>query len=195
MARFPLYIDMKGRKVIVCGGGRVALRKVRTLTEFEADIFVVSPKLHEGLGALADAGQIHYECGDISVKQPQILDSAFLVICATEDSVLNGQIADYCRDKGIWVDCADSAERSSCIFPSVVRRNEIVIGISTSGGVPALTKHLRSRIEKAVPDWYGKLEQSMRIKREQLKHMALTPQEKRERLRAMIEEAERGKRE
>lgn len=193
MARFPLYIEMKGRKVIVCGGGPVALRKVRILKEFGADILVISPKVQKELAEMADRGEIVCEYRHFSMEQMDILDTAFLVICATENGELNSRVAKYCRERQIWVDCADSAEGSSCVFPSVVRRGEIVIGISTSGGVPALTRHLRSKIEKIVPTWYGELEQAMRAKREQLKQMSLTPQEKRNRLRAMIEEAERGK--
>lgn len=192
MARLPLYIEMKGRPVIVCGGGAVALRKVRILAEFGADILVISPKLRKELADMAAKGEIACEYRCFSTEQLHVLDSAFLVICATEDRELNRSIAGYCRERGLWVDCADSAGDSSCIFPSVVRRGEIVIGISTSGGVPALTRHLRSRIEKIVPAWYGELEQKLHTERERLKKTDLTPQEKRNRLRAMIEEARRG---
>lgn len=196
MARFPFYIEMKGRPVIVCGGGAVALRKVRILAEFGADILVISPKIHQELAEMAAQGAITWDCRCILADQAEqfhVLDSAFLVICATEDRELNRSLAGYCRKKGLWVDCADSARDSSCLFPSIVRRGEIVIGISTSGGVPALTRHLRSRIEAIVPAWYGELEQKLRAAREQLKQTDWTPQEKRNCLRAMIEESERRK--
>jgi precorrin-2 dehydrogenase/sirohydrochlorin ferrochelatase len=183
---------MKGRKVIVIGGGSVALRKVRSLLEFGADMTIISAQPDAALLEMAAEGLVQCECRTLTCPEDEMLLSAFLVICATDDKKLNREIADYCEAHQIWVDCADSAEKSSVVFPSVVKRDEIVIGISTSGGVPALTRHLRERIEETVPEWYGTLEHQMRNQREVLKQTDCSMAEKRKYLEMMISEAERG---
>lgn len=191
MVRFPLYIDMKGRKVIIAGGGAVALRKAGVLADFGADIIVISPECHEGLIDMEKQRILSCEKRYLTAEKLECLDEAFMVICATGDRKLNAAIAAYCRMQGIWTDCADSEKNSSCIFPSVVRRKEIVIGISTSGGVPALTRHLKQKIERLVPEWYGELEKVLRVTRDKLKQSDASQDEKRKTLNDMIEEAER----
>ncbi len=191
MARFPLYIDIENKKTLIVGGGRVALRKAEILAGFGADICVISPKICDGLRLLEKKGRLCCEQKPLNSGEFDRLNSAFMVICATDDRQLNHEIACYCCKRHIWVNCADSETDSSFLFPSVVRRNEIVIGISSSGGVPALTRHLRQMIERAVPEWYGDLEQSIRDRRDALKQSGLNREEKREKLRQMIEDEER----
>ena len=99
--------------------------------------------------------------------------------------------ADYCQMRHILVDCANPGEVSDCVFPSVVRRGNVVIGISTSGGVPALTKHLREKIEAVIPEWYGDFEGTLRDKRRQLKQSDLSQAERRQSLRQWIAEEEK----
>lgn len=191
MARFPLYIDMQHRKIVIVGGGAVALRKARILTEYGAITKVLSQEFCEGL-RMMEARQL-LVCEEIRMVPEEFgrVDAAFMVVCATGDRRLNRELAVYCRERGIWVDCADSESDSSCLFPSVVRRQNIVIGISSSGGVPALTRHLRQKIEEIVPEWYGELEESLRIYREKIKREKISQEEKRQQLRQMIAEAER----
>lgn len=191
-AGFPLYIDMTGRKIVVIGGGAVARRKVRTLMQFDAQICVISSELDDELVNLEEEGRIICQRRQFLPESMAELNHAFMVICATSDRQLNEAVAVYCREQQIWVDCADSAELSSCLFPSVVKRDDIVIGISTSGGVPALAKHLRQRIEQTVPEWYGILARQMRAARDRLKQSDMPMQAKRDYLRHMIEEAERS---
>lgn len=191
MTRFPLYIDIKDKKAVIVGGGRVALRKGDMLAGFGADICVISPKICEGLKLMERQGRLCCERKTLNSGEFDRLNSAFMVICATDDRRLNHEIACYCHKWHIWVNCADSEVDSSFLFPSIVRRNEIVIGISSSGGVPALTRHLRQIIERVVPEWYGELEQSLRDRRDALKQSGLNREQKREKLRQMIEDEER----
>lgn len=195
MARFPLYIEMEGRKVIIIGGGGVALRKAGILAEFGAHILVVSPLLCDGWQNLHGT-EICFCKKRLEKQDFPLLDSAFMVILASDDRELNQSAATYCRRRGIWVDCAasmgdaGSEADSSCIFPSIIKRQNIVIGISSSGGVPALTRHLREKISALVPEWYGDLEKKLRQEREKLKGSSISPAEKREKLREMISQAE-----
>ncbi|MGN0203390.1 MAG: bifunctional precorrin-2 dehydrogenase/sirohydrochlorin ferrochelatase [Coprococcus sp.] len=191
MARFPLYIDIEDKKTLIIGGGRVALRKAEILADFGADICVISPKICDGLKLMDNRGRLCCEQKTLNFGEFDRLNSAFMVVCATDDRQLNHEIACYCRKQHIWVNCSDSEADSSFLFPSVVRRNQIIIGISSSGGVPALTRHLRQIIERAVPEWYGDLEQSLRARRDVLKRSNLNHEQKREKLQQMIEDEER----
>ena len=191
MADFPLFIKMDGRKVMVIGGGSVALRKIRILTDYGADIRIISGEVRDELEMLAEAGRLEWQKENLTENHLSDLDEAFLVICASNDETVNAMAADYCQKRHILVDCAKPGENSDCVFPSVVRRGNVVIGISTSGGVPALTRHLREKIEVAIPEWYGDFERVLRDKRRQLKQSGLSQGERRQSLRQWIAEEEK----
>lgn len=191
MADFPLFIKMDGRKVMVIGGGSVALRKIRILIEYGADIWMISSKITDELKLLADKKYIVWTNENLTEHNLDYLAEAFLVICASDDKALNKMAADYCQMRHILVDCANPGEVSDCVFPSVVRRGNVVIGISTSGGVPALTRYLREKIEAVIPEWYGDFEGTLRDKRRQLKQSDLSQAERRQSLRQWIAEEEK----
>ena len=191
MADFPLFIKMDGRNVMVIGGGSVALRKIRILTDYGADIRIISREVRDELKMLAEAGRLEWQKENLTKKHLSELDEAFLVICASNDETVNAMAADYCQKRHILVDCAKPGENSDCVFPSVVRRGNVVIGISTSGGVPALTRHLREKIEAVMPEWYGDFERALRDKRRQLKQSDLSQAERRQSLRQWIAEEEK----
>lgn len=139
----------------------MALRKIRILTDYGADIRIISREVRDELKMLAEAGRLEWQKENLTKKHLSELDEAFLVICASNDETVNAMAADYCQKRHILVDCAKPGENSDCVFPSVVRRGNVVIGISTSGGVPALTRHLREKIEAVMPEWYGDFERAL----------------------------------
>lgn len=191
MADFPLFIKMDGRKVMVIGGGSVGLRKIRILMDYGADIRIISGEVRDELRMLAEAGRLEWQEENLTENHLSELDEAFLVICASNDETVNAMAADYCQGRHILVDCAKPGENSDCVFPSVVRRGNVVVGISTSGGVPALTRHLREKIEAVIPEWYDDFERALRDKRRQLKRSDLSQAEKRQSLRQWIAEEEK----
>ena len=191
MADFPLFIKMDGRKVMVIGGGSVALRKIRILTDYGADIRIISGEVRNELKMMAEAGRLEWQKENLTEKHLSELDEAFLVICASNDETVNAMAANYCQRRHILVDCAKPGENSDCVFPSVVRRGNVVVGISTSGGVPALTRHLREKIEAVMPEWYGDFERALRDKRRQLIQSDLSQGERRQSLRQWIAEEEK----
>ena len=191
MADFPLFIKMDGRKVMVIGGGSVALRKIRILTDYGADIRIISGEVRDELKMLAEAGRLEWQKENLTENHLPELDEAFLVICASNDETVNVMAADYCQKRHILVDCAKPGENSDCVVPSVVRRGNGVVGISTSGGVPALTKHLREKIEAVIPEWYSDFEGTLRDKRRQLKQSDLSQAERRQSLRQWIAKEEK----
>ena len=95
MADFPLFINMDGRKVMVIGGGSIALRKIRILIEYGADIRMISSKITDELKLLADKKYIVWTNENLTEHNLDYLAEAFLVICASDDKALNKMAADY----------------------------------------------------------------------------------------------------
>lgn len=154
MALFPLFINLKGKKCIVIGGGNVAERKIKVLSGFEPDIFVISPTVTENIKQLQSQGVITHINDTYNIKY---LDKAFLVIAATSDNQLNETIYREATNRRLMVNVVDDPEKCTFIFPSIVQREELVIGISTSGIYPALSRKIREKIEKVIPAIFGNL--------------------------------------
>ena len=106
MADFPLFIKMDGRKVMVIGGGSVARRKIRILTDYGADIRIISGEVRDELKMLAEAGRLEWQKENLTENHLPELDEAFPVICASNDETVNALAADYFHRRHILVDCA-----------------------------------------------------------------------------------------
>ena len=148
MPVFPLFIDLSKKKCVIIGGGEVAARKVKVLLQFGGSIIVVSPKLTIELEEFKQKGVIQHI--DRVYKETDI-EGAFLVIAATSDNEVNKRIYNSAVKKEILVNFADDPERCTFIFPSVVKRDDLVIGISTSGKFPMMSKYMRKKIEEILP--------------------------------------------
>lgn len=152
MPVFPIFVDLKNRKCIIVGGGDVASRKAETLLEFGASVTVISKDLNDGIAGLRS----RYEF-ELKIKEYEEKDivGAFLVIAATSDKEINEKVSNDALKNKLLVNIVDCPEKCSFIFPSVIKRNDLVVGISTSGTYPAMSKALRKRIGEMLPEVYG----------------------------------------
>ena len=144
---YPLFLDVEGRSCVVIGGGQVAERKVRTLLAFGARVRVVSPKLTKGLERLKGNGAIehvarHYREGDG--------EGALIVIAATSTRTVNQQVRQDTVRAGVLVNVVDDPDLCDFLAPSIVRKDPLVIAISTSGVSPGAAKRLRKELETAT---------------------------------------------
>ena len=151
---YPAFLDISGRRCIVFGGGHVALRKVRMLLEFRARVEVVAPELCVEMEALQADGLIEVRTGRF---EPGDLDGAFVAIAATDDQDTNERIASEARERRVLINVVDVPKLCDFIVPSYLRRGDLTIAVSTSGGSPALAKKLRARLEKEFGDEYSAL--------------------------------------
>ncbi|MGD9290739.1 MAG: bifunctional precorrin-2 dehydrogenase/sirohydrochlorin ferrochelatase [Desulfobacterales bacterium] len=154
MKYYPVHLDINNRSCLVVGGGGVGTRKVKTLLECGARVTVVSLNVSPQLQNLAASGDIRlvrraYQSGD--------LEDMFLVIGATNDEQLNKQISSDANGLNMLCNIADRPEVCNFILPSIVRRDDLVITISTSGKSPALAKKLRKALQNQFGKEYGKL--------------------------------------
>lgn len=143
---FPMFIDLTGKKILVAGGGAVALRRVRTLLRFGADVCVTAPVFCEGMEQLEKERKIAARHRDYRRED---IDGMYLVLAATDDRAVNRKIWADCRSAGILVNTADDRNLCDFYFPSVVMTDGTVIGISGCGSDHGKVKEMRMRIEKA----------------------------------------------
>jgi len=148
---YPVFLDIAGKRCVVVGGGQVALRKVQTLFEYKAKVEVISPELCPELAAIPEISisRRHYQPGD--------LKGAFLAIVATDNHEINHQVAREARSQAVLVNVVDDAEYCDFILPSLVRRGDMTIAVSTAGRSPALARKLRTRLEQDFGEEYAAL--------------------------------------
>ena len=150
----PLFHNLKGRPVLVVGGGEIALRKARLLSEAGAVLRVVAPEVEAQLSELVAQGGGQtilrgYLAGDLS--------GCVLAIAATDDEPLNEQVSKDAQALGMPVNVVDSPQLCTVIFPAIVDRSPLMIAVSSGGDAPVLARLMRARIETWVPAVYGEL--------------------------------------
>ena len=159
---FPIFLRLAGERVLVVGGGEIALRKIRLLLRAQARVEIVARELHPellGLGLLALASEF----------QPGQLDGCRLAIAATDDAALNARVAAEARARGIPVNVVDDEARSTYITPAIVDRAPVLVAISSGGAAPILARRLREKIEGLVPAAFGRIAEFLAAKRTRLK--------------------------
>ena len=137
---YPIFLQLKNKRCIIVGGGEVAERKAMSLLEHEADVEIVSEALCPALAQLAAEGKVQhrrrpYSYGDLA--------EAVLAIAATDDPAINSGVADEARERRIPVNIVDNPGMSDFIVPSLLRRGDLSVAVSTAGKAPALSRKLR----------------------------------------------------
>jgi precorrin-2 dehydrogenase / sirohydrochlorin ferrochelatase len=148
---YPVYIQLREQPCVVIGGGRIAEGKVNGLLDAQAQVTVISPDLTSGLHDLANKKQVTYLA---RAYQPGDLTGAFLVICATDQPEINHQVWQEATANGQLVNVVDDTPRCNFIAPSILRKGDLTIAISTSGKAPALAVRLKERLQRELGPEY-----------------------------------------
>ncbi|MGQ7958141.1 siroheme synthase CysG [Pseudomonas sp. SP16.1] len=174
MQFLPLFHKLQGRVVLVVGGGEVALRKARLLSDAGGQLRVVAPEVRGELCELAGEGGVHlrgYETVD--------LQGVALVIAATDDEPLNARISAEAQALGIPVNVVDAPTLCSVIFPAIVDRSPLIVAVSSGGDAPVLARLIRAKIETWIPATYGQLANLGKRFRERVKQLFPDVQQRR----------------
>ncbi len=166
MDLLPIFVNIRGRRALVVGGGEVAVRKAGLLHEAGAEVLVVSPQLVPALQSLMDDAVYQYRCGTFV---PQDLEGVALVIAATDDGAVNREVSELAQARNIPVNVVDNPELCSFVMPSIIDRSPVQIAVSTGGASPVLARLLRAKLESAIPAAYGRLAQLVESFRDQVK--------------------------
>jgi len=139
---------MNNKKILLIGGGKIAFEKLSHLLDFTTDISILAKTIHQEIKTLAAQHDISikenaYHKGDIA--------SFDIVIIAVDNISLQQNIFEETRKKGILCNAVDSLEYCDFIFPSYIKKGDLIVSVSTSGASPAVAKYLRRHIEKMLP--------------------------------------------
>ena len=154
MGYYPLYLEMNRRRCLVVGGGAVAERKIASLLEAGAKVTVISPDVTEAVARWSKNNSIQflarrYQRGDVKGHE--------LVFVATNDGSVNAQVHQDGKNQGVWVNAADDPEHCDFILPSVLRRGDLTVAISSGGNSPALARTIREELEIYFTQEYEQL--------------------------------------
>ncbi len=148
MSFFPSYINLTNKKILLIGGGNIALEKLEKLTDFSKDITVIAEDISPKFSDFAKLNNIPIE--KRAYKRGNI-DGFDIVIIATNDISLHREIFNESRDSRVLVNSVDNTAYCDFIFPSYIKKGDLTISISTSGASPAMAKRIRLYIEKLIP--------------------------------------------
>lgn len=146
--RYPLFLNVTGRRVVVVGGGAVALRRSKTLYEAGAHVVIVAPSVHEDITA-SEVYRRKFE--------PRDVDGAWLVLACTDDDVVNGVVTAAAAERGIWCARADRRDESAAWVPATGAVDDVEIAV-TAGGDPGRARALRDGAVRALQtgEWQAK---------------------------------------
>lgn len=162
MAKYPIYLELSGRRAVVIGAGAVAARKAQALLEAGARLVVVSKQIDDTITTLCQATNAEL----IKSKYAkEYLAGAVLVIAATDNRQLNKQIYKDCQRLQILCNVVDQPGLCDFIVPAVVRRGPLQITIGTEGHCPAYAGHLRKKLEKTFTEKHGEFLAELEILR------------------------------
>ena len=181
MAYFPMFFDINKKWCLVVGGGSVALRKVKVLLDFGACVSVVAWEIDKDIKALpVRVRERHFVTED--------MDGVVLVVAATDDSTFNHQIAEAARKRNIPVNAVDQPEDCTFIFPSYVKRQNLVGAFSSSGNSPVLAQYLKEATKMVLTDELGTINEYMGSIRSTVKGALATESGRKKVYRVVLEE-------
>lgn len=144
---FPMFVDISGKKIVVVGGGKIAQRRVETLLCFAKDILVVAPEITKEIRELYESARIQW------VETPyhtEVLRDADMVLAATDDAQCNEQVVEDCHERGILVNAAHKKELCDFYFPGIIQKENLVVGITSSGLSHSEVRQVREQIENTL---------------------------------------------
>jgi precorrin-2 dehydrogenase/sirohydrochlorin ferrochelatase len=149
---YPIFLELTGRRVVLIGGGAVAVRKANSLLAAGARLVVVAEQIDDVLAELCAGTSAELVRSKYS---KDYIAQAVLVIAATNDQQLNKQIYKDCQGLEILCNVVDQPELCDFYVPAVVRRGDLQIAIGTEGYCPAYAGHLRKKLEQTFTDEHG----------------------------------------
>ena len=165
MAKYPINLDLTGRKALVIGAGAVAKRKVSSLVEAGALVTVVAKQTEQ---AFTD----HCKGLDFTLIEgaysPDYLTDVIIAIAATNDSDLNKKIYADCREHKVICNVVDVPELCDFYVPAVVRRGSLQIAIGTDGASPAYSAHVRKKLQEMFTEEHGRFVEQLKIARQKV---------------------------
>lgn len=179
MKTFPICLDIRGRRVVVVGGGRVGLRKARALAEAQGQVVLVDAQADPAADSIDGLTVIRQP------YRPELLEGAFGVFACTDDAGLNRRVAADARSAGAIVNVADRPADCDFFLPAVWRDGDVVVAVTTGGVAPVLAACIRDWIGQPLPRGIGRFAQAVGHLRQMLQQKVPDPARRRDVLRQL----------
>ncbi|TDO10870.1 precorrin-2 dehydrogenase/sirohydrochlorin ferrochelatase [Bacillus subtilis] len=158
----PLHISLEKKKVVIAGGGSIALRRLKTVLSEGADITLVSPDVEPEIKQMADNRRIRWISR--TIEKEDCLD-AFLIIAATDNAAVNKEIAQTALPFQL-VNCVSDAELGNVYIPKIVKRGHVTVSVSTNGASPKHTKELAEKVDELIDgDFVAEVDRLYHVRR------------------------------
>lgn len=151
MAYFPFFVELSGAEGLIVGGAAVARRKIEKLLPYGPRLTVCAPDISDEIRSIP--GLCLLELAFV----PELLEGMAFVIAATGDPRVNHRISRLCRERRIPVNVVDDRDACSFLFPALVKRGNLSVGISTGGASPTGAVYWKKRIDAMIPEQFGDL--------------------------------------
>jgi len=165
----PVFLRLQQQRVLLVGGGQVALRKARLLLKAQAELTVVATAICDELQVLLKPPHSSHQRS----FQDSDVDGVALVVAATDDQLVNRRVSALAHARKVPVNVVDQPSLCSFIFPSIVDRSPLLVAVSSGGSAPVLSRLLRARLETLIPSAYGTLVQLLGRHRDLVKSKLL----------------------
>lgn len=150
MKSYPIMLNILDKKVVIVGGGRIAYRKIDNLLQAGAQITVISPMIHKKIEKLITENRVVWK---MKAFEPNDLESAFIVIAATNNEKVNAYVASSAGTYQL-VNVVDNQEISTFHVPAKLTRGDLTISVATSGASPTLAKVIRDELALVYDESY-----------------------------------------
>ncbi|MEC1622468.1 precorrin-2 dehydrogenase [Bacillus mojavensis] len=158
----PLHISLQKKKVVIAGGGNIALRRLNSVLSEGADITIVSPDVEPEIKQMAENRRIRWVCR--TIEKEDYFD-AFLIIAATDNAAVNKEIVQTASPFQL-VNCVSDAELGNVYMPKIVKRGHVTVSVSTSGASPKHTKELAEKVDKLIEgDFVAEVDRLYQVRR------------------------------
>ena len=165
MAKYPIFLELNGRRVVVIGGGAVAVRKAQSLLAAGARLVVVAERIDNMLTVLCRGKNAELIKSKYSKNY---LAEAVLAIAATNNHQLNRKIYKDCQELDVLCNVVDEPELCDFFVPAVVKRGDLQIAIGTEGHCPAYAGHIRKKLEEIFTEEHGQFLAELEAIRKQI---------------------------
>ncbi|MPW26275.1 bifunctional precorrin-2 dehydrogenase/sirohydrochlorin ferrochelatase [Alkalibaculum sp. M08DMB] len=182
---YPVLLEIENKKTIIFGGGKVAYRKSQSILQCDGKVTLVSKEFREEIHSLKR--QYPNLVTLINDKfQSEYITDCYLVIAATNSSDINEQIHEVCKAKNIFCNRVDNGNNSDYIVPSVIRRGDLIVSVSTSGKSPTLSINIKKKLEQYLDDDIEEYIHLLGVIREKVIKQEISDEEKKSTLKGLV---------
>jgi precorrin-2 dehydrogenase / sirohydrochlorin ferrochelatase len=186
MGKYPIFLELGGRRAVVIGAGAVATRKAQTLLTAGARVVVIADAVDESMQAICAVSSVELVKAKYS---KEYLAGAIIIIAATNDNQLNKQIYKDCQELEILCNVVDEPQLCDFFVPAVVKKGDLQIAIGTEGNCPAYAGHIRKKLEEIFTEKHGEFVSELETIRKRINEQIKNPARRKTILGELVDDA------